>query len=461
MSAPSDNEIVPVARRDSACPTVAELTHARSGTPTGLTFRPYWWEAAPRQETPRTTPPQQADVVIVGSGFTGLSAALTLLRHGRSVVVLERGVPGFGASTRNGGQTGSGNQKFRVKRLIELRGRKKAEAMLREGVRMLDYIEHLVTSENIDCHFNRCGRFRAAIQPEHYESMARDMEDLRSLAGVESFMVPRAEQRAEIGSDVFFGGSVLPGDASVHPGLYHAGLMARITEAGGQVFGNTPAEAVSCDTAGFTVKTPQGSIVCKNVVIATNGYTDSLLPELGRRIVPIGSSLIATGEIPEAIFSSLLPKNRVYGNTNRVFYYFRAAPGERRIVWGGRIGRFAANTSPEAFRHHARDMLHVFPALSSVPVTHAWDGMIGYTYDEVPHLGRTAPGVHFAVGYCGTGVSRATYFGNKIALQVMGDSAGRTAFDDLVFPSFPAHPIAKRAVPGVETWYRIRDATKI
>jgi glycine/D-amino acid oxidase-like deaminating enzyme len=291
--------------------------------------------------------------------------------------------------------------------------------------------------------------------------MARDMDDLRKIAGVESFMVPRAEQATEIGSDVFFGGSVLPGDASLHPGLYHAGLMRRIGESGGQVVGNAPAQSIATSKAGFAVSTPLGEVSCRDVIIATNGYTDALVPELGRRIVPVGSGLVATGEIPEPVFSRLLPKNRVYGNTDRVFYYFRAAPGERRIIWGGRVGRLAGNTSPRAFRHLARDMLRVFPDLRDVPATHAWDGMIGYTYDEVPHLGRTAQGLHYAIGYCGTGVSRATYFGHKIALQMLGKSEGRTAFDELDFPAFPVHPAAKRAVPAVETWYRIRDATKL
>lgn len=440
-------------------PTASELARGRFEQPAGLAYQPYWWDAAPRGALPHALP-AAADVVVVGSGFTGLSAALTLVRNGRSVVVLERGVPGFGASTRNGGQIGSGNQKFRVARLVQLRGRKKAEALLREGVQMLEHIGHLIETEKIDCHFMRCGRFRAAVRPEHYEAMARDMEDLRQITGVESFMVPRSEQHAEIGSDVFFGGSVLPGDASLHPGLYHAGLMQRIGEAGGLVIGNAAAEDISADGGRFAVTTPLGKITARDVLIATNGYTDRLVPELGRRIVPIGSGLIATGEIPGATFSRLLPKNRVYGNTNRVFYYFRAAPGERRLIWGGRAGRLANNTSPRAFRHLARDMLHVFPDLRDVPVTHAWDGLIGYTYDEVPHLGRTAAGLYYALGYCGTGVSRATYFGNRIALQLLGKGQGRTAFDDLAFPSFPAHPIAMRAVPVVETWYRFRDATK-
>jgi glycine/D-amino acid oxidase-like deaminating enzyme len=437
-------------------PTVEALARGTVPAPEGLAFRPFWWDAAPRTQSFPPIP-SAVDVAIVGSGFTGLSAALALVRAGRSVVVLERGVPGYGASTRNGGQIGSGNQKFRVKRLIALRGRRKGEAMLREGVAMLEHIAALIEAERIDCHFARCGRFRAAVRPEHYEAMARDMEDLRRIAGVESFMVPRAEQHSEIGSDVFFGGSVLPGDASLHPGLYHAGLMQRVTEAGGAVVGNAGVEAIEASGGGFSLRTERGTVTSRNVIVATNGYTDGLLPELGRRIVPVGSGLIATGEIPEATFTRLMPKGRVYGNTNRVFSYFRAAPGERRVIWGGRVGRLAPNTRASAFGHLARDMIAVFPDLADVSITHAWDGLIGYTYDEVPHLGRTAAGVHFAIGYCGTGVSRATYFGQKIARQLMGEAAGQTAFDDLAFPAFPVQPVAKRAVPVVETWYRLLD----
>lgn len=440
--------------------TAGTLAGPRIPADAAIHFAPYWWDAAP-PTTEQIKLPNGCDTVIVGSGFTGLSAALTLVNKGRGVIVLDRDVPGFGASTRNGGQIGSGNQKFRVKRLIELRGREKAAAMLREGTRMLDYIEELITAESIDCHFRRCGRFRAATRPEHYDAMARDMDDLRAIAGVESFMVPRAEQRSEIGSDVFFGGAVLPRDASLHPALYHAGLQRRVEEKGGLIAGGAGVESIKADGNEFAIMTARGEIRARNVIIATNGYTDGLVPELRRRIVPIGSGLIATAELPQELYDQLLPKNRVYGNTNRVFYYFRGAPDSRRIIWGGRAGRLAPNTSPKAYRHLAQDMLRVFPQLKDVPVTHAWDGKIGYTYDEVPHLGRSASGIYFALGYCGTGVSRATYFGHKIALQLLGDNEGRTSFDDLPFPAFPAHPIAKRAVPIVETWYRIRDATKV
>jgi glycine/D-amino acid oxidase-like deaminating enzyme len=423
-----------------------------------VTFQPYWWDAAPRRATPGRSLPRNTDVAILGSGFTGLSAALTLLNKGRGVAVLDRGAPGYGASTRNGGQIGSGNQKFRVKRLIELRGEKKAAALLREGTRMLDYIEHLIATEAIDCGFARCGRFRGAMRPEHYEAMARDMEDLKRVAGVESFMVPRAEQLSEIGSEIFFGGSVLPNDASLHPALYHSGLMQRFEEKGGMVIGHTCVRRIARDADGFLVDTDAGPLRCREVVVATNGYTDGLVRALQRRIVTVRSGLIATGHLPPGAMARLMPKNRVYGNTNRVFYYFRKPPGEQRIVWGGRAGRAAGLA---AFGHLARDLLSVFPDLGDIAVTHAWDGQIGYTYDELPHLGRMADGIHYAAGYCGTGVSRATYFGHKIALKILGDPDGKTEFDDLSFPPFPSRTLAQWAVPAIETWYRFRDRTKL
>jgi len=438
--------------------TLSDLATGRLSDTASVTRKPHWWEAVSRREAPARTLPARTDVAIVGSGFTGLSAALTLLDKGREVLVLDRDVPGYGASTRNGGQVGSGNQKFRVRHLIALLGEKTATALLREGTRMLDTIEQVIATEGIDCHFRRCGRFRGAMRPEHYEAMARDMEDLKRVAGVESFMVPRDEQRSEIGSDVFHGGSVLPHDASLHPALYHAGLMQRVEARGGTVRGQAGVRHIAREPEGFRLDTEAGHVMCRDVLVATNGYTDGLTRPLHRRLVTVRSGMIATEPIAPTVMGRLMPKSRVYGNTNRVFYYFRPAPDDNRIVWGGRAGRAA---SLAAFSHLAQDLLDVFPELGETAVTHAWDGQIGYTYDALPHLGRMADGVHYAVGYCGTGVSRATYFGHKIALQMTGDPAGRTAFDSLPFPAFPFRTIAQAAVPVVESWYRFRDSTNL
>jgi glycine/D-amino acid oxidase-like deaminating enzyme len=397
-------------------------------------------------------------VLVIGSGFTGLSAALVLARAGRDVVVVDAKVPGWGASTRNGGQVGSGNQKFRFTTLIDMLGESKAVALLHEGVEMLDGLEALIRDEKIDCAFVRCGRFRGAMRPQHYEAMARDMEDLRKYAGIESFVVPRSEQSREIGTDLFYGGSVLPMDASLHPGDYHAGLMARVLAAGGRVYGNMAVRAIRSERQGHSVRFENCTILAGEVLVATNGYTTGVGSYFGKRIVPVISAQITTEPIAPELLDELMPKRRVYGNTNRVFFYFRPSPAGDRLIWGGRAAHFAHEASGAAYAHLARDVLRVFPGLSAVPVSHAWSGTIGYTFDEFPHLGRAPTGAYYAMGYCGTGVSRATHFGRKIALQMLGRPEGRSAFTDLAFRSHVLHAFARAAVPLYESWYRICDA---
>jgi len=436
--------------------TLADL--AQGKTPDGaLRMLPFWWRAAPPLAGPWPALPARIDVLIVGAGFTGLSAALTLTRAGRAVLVVDAGVPGFGASTRNGGQVGSGNQKFRVKTLIAMRGERHAVALLREGVAMLDHIERLIAEENIACDFVRCGRFRGAMRPAHYEAMARDLEDLQRYTKVEFAMVPRGAQHREIGSELFCGGSLLPMDASLHPGRYHAGLLQRVLSAGAIVRGNAAVRDIAPVAGGFTVRFEDGAITARNVLVATNGYTQSVGSFFTQRMVAVGSAQIATGPIPPALFAQLMPTRRVYGNTNRVFSYFRPAPGEPCIIWGGRASHVHGPSTPAAYAHLARDLLRTFPALGDVPVTDGWTGQIGYTFDEFPHLGRAPNGVHYALGYCGTGVSRSTYFGWKIALKMLGHPGAETAFDDMPLPTHPLQMFSQLAVPAIEAWSRLRD----
>lgn len=437
--------------------TLAALARGRTGG-RSLATTPFWWDAAPPAAGPYPPRPTAIDVLIVGAGFTGLSAALVLARAGRSVAVVDAGVPGFGASTRNGGQVGSGNQKFWVKALIAMQGERKAAALLREGVAMLDGIERLIAEERIDCAFARSGRFRGAMRAAHYEAMARDMEDLAARTGVAFAMVPRADQRREIGTDLFHGGALLPDDASLHPGRYHSGLMARAVEAGARVIGQSAVRAIETGRDGHLVRFDDGETRARDVLVATNGYTRDVGAFFDRRIVPVGSAQIATGPIPNELFDAAMPTRRVYGNSNRVFSYFRPAPEENRIVFGGRADALRPADDPRAYAHLARDLLRVFPALGDVAVTHGWSGLIGYTSDEFPHLGRNGDGVWHAMGYCGTGVSRSTHFGRKIALKMLGSPEGASAFEGMTFPSHAFHRLAKPAVPLVTAWKRVRDA---
>jgi glycine/D-amino acid oxidase-like deaminating enzyme len=439
-------------------PGIALAELARGGVRTWpFAADPFWWRDAPPVNEPKALPGAKADVVIVGAGYTGLAAALTLARAGRAVTVVDARAPGFGASTRNGGQVGSGNQKFRVKTLIGMKGERMATELLREGVEMLDGLERLIQQEKIDCDFARCGRFRGAMRPAHYEAMARDMEDLDRYAGVQSHMISRQQQHREVGTDLFHGGSLLPMDASLHPGKYHAGLVKRAQMSGCAIHGDMPVRGILSERQGHIVRFEGFEIRARDVLVATNGYTRDVGAFFRKRIVPLVSAQIATGPIDPRIFDELMPRRRVVGNSLRVFSYFRAAPNENRLIWGGRGSHFAGETTGAAYAHLARDLLRAFPALRDVPVSHAWSGQIGYTFDEFPHLGRSPDGVFYAMGYCGTGVSRSTHFGRKIALQMLGRPEGRSAFSDIAFPSHPLHALAKPAVPFVEAWYRLRD----
>ncbi len=419
-------------------------------------FTPWWWEAAAPRAHAETAMPASADVVIVGAGYTGLSAALTLARAGREVVVIDAEAPGYGASTRNGGQCGTGNQKFTAAQLIANHGEQKARALVTEGLAMLRHLGEFIEGEGIDCHFSRVGRFRGAVIPRHYEALARDMEDMRRLAGVESHMVPRSEQHAEVGSDFYHGGAVLPNDGSLHPALYHRGLLEKAEAAGAKVIGHNPVGAISENSGRVFVSTGRGRLQARCVLVATNGYTGAQLPMFNRRVVPIGSAIIATEPLAPEQVRRLMPKNRVVGSSSRIYHYMRLCTEGRRFLWGGRIKGGSLPEDAEGFVHLYDDMLRVFPELAGTRITHAWSGYVAYTQDVFPHLGNRDR-IYFAMGYCGTGVVRSTYFGHKVALKILGDKEGHTAFDDLNFRHYPVHFLTRRMVPVVTEWYRLRD----
>ena len=166
-------------------------------------YQPYWWEAAPLslQRNENTLDINDIDVAIIGGGFTGISAALTLAKAGKKAIIFDQGPIGFGASTRNGGQIGSGNQKIPIHTLEDRFGADKAKTFLNEGVQMLAHLKQLIAQEEINCDLQEVGRFRGAIRPQHYEAMAREMEALNKRTHVEFHMIPKSEQHHEVNTN--------------------------------------------------------------------------------------------------------------------------------------------------------------------------------------------------------------------------------------------------------------------
>jgi len=416
---------------------------------------PYWWEGAPRPNFPVTPVPARADVVIVGSGYTGLAAALPLARAGRSTVLFDAEDAGWGCSTRNGGQV-STSIKHGFDVLAPLYGEERAFAMVKEGHSALAFIEGLIRSESIDCHWERVGRFSGAHNTTQYEALGRKIANQRRGLEVEAHLVPRAEQHREIGSDVYYGGVVYPAHASLDPAKYHQGLLDRALAAGASVIPHCPVQAIERDGDGFTVATARGRIAARDVIVASNGYTGTVSAELRRRVIPIGSYIIATEPLDTTVTARLLPKARVVSDTRRIVVYYRLSPDRRRVVFGGRVALMETDPRVTAPHLHA-EMAAIFPELAKVRITHSWAGFVAYTFDTMPHLGKWRDGVHYAMGYCGSGVSLATYFGTRIGQQVLGLKEGRTALDGLEFPTRPFYTGIPWFLAPTLMWYRFRD----
>ncbi len=217
---------------------------------------PYWWEHARPTAVEIPGLPARVDVAIIGSGYTGLSAALTLARAGRSVVVLEAGTPGIGASSRNGGMLGHA-LKPSLDTLSRRYGEQLAESLLSEAREAYDFLGRFIADENIECDYAETGAFTGIVKPAQYEALARETEQLSRTIGYEAHMVPKSEVRDEIGTDIYCGGRVTLHRAGLHPARYHAGLIERVRQAGAVVAGNCPVTAIRRNGGDFTVTMPR------------------------------------------------------------------------------------------------------------------------------------------------------------------------------------------------------------
>jgi glycine/D-amino acid oxidase-like deaminating enzyme len=422
---------------------------------TGMKAEPYWWEEAPRDEREPPELPAEVDALIVGSGFSGLGAARVLARAGQSVLVCESGVVGFGASTRNGGMLGPSFHKLGMQGLIAHYGERRTYEILNESIGIVGFMNRLIEEEKIDCGYQRTGRFRGASRPSHYDSLAREIDRQIAATGMKAELIPRSRVREEIGTDRFFGGIRYEMDGGLHPGKFHDGLVQVVREAGGIVAGRTAVSRIESVGPGFHVETSRGAVAAGQVAICTNGYTGQSTPWFRRRVLPIRSSIIATEALDPDLMDRLMPTRRMYGDSRRLMAYYRPSPDGTRILFGGRA------SSRDDARVNARklraSMVDVFPELVRTRITHSWSGLVAYAFDHVPHLGRH-DGIWFAMGYCGSGVGRATYFGTKLASKMLGDEgAGRTAFDDLPLETKPFYTGNPWFMSPIIQWHRLLD----
>ena len=403
---------------------------------TGAISRPRvlpWWQAGTPSAVPPEQPlPAQTDVLVIGAGYTGLSAARETAAAGLTTCVLEAGSVGTGCSGRNGGQVAY-SLKPSFAKLRTLYGAQRAFAICREGFESLDYLRALC--REIDCDWRECGCFFGAHSPRHFERMAHEAR--HQPAGLEQriSIVPKAEQHEEIRSEFYHGGCVYHEDASVDPMKLLLGLSDRARRAGAAVLEGCAAQAIRRTGAGFEVLTSRGTVRARKILIATNGYSGSLSAWHRRRVIPIGSYQIATEPLGKERVQSLIPHGRNIVDSRRVVVYFRPSPDGERIIFGGRAALAERDPLACVARLHAM-LAQIFPELRKIELHHAWVGWVAYTFDTLPHLG-CRDGIFYCMGYCGQGVPLAPYFGMKIGRRMAGMREADTALDGLVFPTRP------------------------
>lgn len=420
------------------------------GSPLTASYRPaVLWHDTAAPVVPVTPPPARTDALVVGGGYCGLAAAAELARRGRAVTLVDAEDLGWGASTRNGGMVLP--ELKAGPRTLEQRYGELGRQMHAWVERAFDAVEDLIRVEGIDCAYERCGQLY--VSPTEggagrLEALATELTSVGSPAHV----VRGDELRAEIGSSSFVAGLVVERSGALHPARFHAGLVRVALQAGASLHPRTRADAVQRVGARWRVTTSAGTVDAGDVLIATNAYADDLLPELRRRVLPMGSFIIATPPLDGDLAAEVLPTRRVVFNDRNLLWYWRLDP-EGRMIFGGRkrLGRVGLDEARD-FLH--RSMLSVHPQLSGVPVDRAWGGDVAITLDRLPHCGRLG-GLWYATGCNGSGVVTNTRLGHEMGAAICGDSP--PPFARLRHRAIPLHRQRRAWLPAASAWFRWQD----
>lgn len=398
----------------------------------------------------------RADVVVVGGGFTGLSAALALARRKASVIVLEAGRVVGEASGRNGGQCNNGLA-HDYAALAQRLGRQSARAFYRAYSLAVDTVERLVREEAIACDFVRKGRIKLAAKPTHYEKLAATYEILRSEVDSDVQLVPRERIRDEVGSDAFHGGLIQTTSAQMHVGKFGVGLAEAAARNGARIYESAAVTALERLPGGtFRVTSTRGVVEANQVLIATGTTTHGPFQWFQHRLAPIGSFIIVTEPLPAAQLARLLPTRRSYVTSKNIGNYFRATPDDR-LLFGGRA-RFAMS-NPQSDQKSGRilraTLATMFPELGDVGIDYCWGGLVDMTADRLPRAGEHQ-GLYFSMGYSGHGVQMSVHMGEVMA-DVMNGNVERNPWQQLEWPTIPGHFAKPWFLPLVGAYYRVQD----
>ncbi len=410
---------------------------------------PLWWDDTTFPTTGESPLPVSADVVVVGAGFTGLAAAARLGSHGLHAVVVDSGDLGEGASGRNAGMIHGGVRRDLA--FLERKHGAAGRALHDASVEAYSFVAQTAAAAAPDAMYSQSGWLHLAHRASRMSGLRTEAAE-RQRIGETTMMLEGADLGSETPSHGFFGGMLTDNGASIHPARYLAGLARLSLASGAAVHERTRVISIEPLPTGSMVHTARGDIAAGEVLVATNGYTDAAAPWARRRIIPIGSYIIATEPLGEARAAEVSPQRRMMSDTRNFLHYWRLSPGAR-LVFGGRTS-FAPVSVPTARDRLYAAMVDIYPQLAGVRVSHAWTGNVGFTFDQLPHLTRR-DGVTYAMGYCGSGVALGSWLGTLAAEWIT--RGAQPGFADLRFPRMPFYRGHPWFLPLVGVYYSLRD----
>jgi glycine/D-amino acid oxidase-like deaminating enzyme len=381
---------------------------------------PFWVEEHPRPENITSDLPGEADVLIVGSGLTGLTAALRLARGGKSVVVVDSGEIASGASSVNGGMV-SPDIKAGIKVIFERHGPELGREMWQATVRSVDIVSDLAATESIDATIMRGGMAALGIGPDAQARFEQSVSWYREHVGVDWEVLGPGRIGEVIGGGPFTTAIFEPEGFGIQPARFVFGVASRAAAAGARLVPDCEATSFEKDDPGFRVETSHGPIRSGEIVLATNGYTtDRPSAELARRIVPVGSYIVVTEPIAHRA-NEIFPGGAMTYTKKRLLNYMRRTP-DGRILIGGRRNLHTGLDLEDSAAALGSQLRGYFPQLEDVALTHVWGGKLAVTFDLVPHMGQV-DGAWYALGYAGHGVGLSTLMGHELAGMLLGEES--------------------------------------
>ncbi len=408
-----------------------------------LPLPPSLWVATARP--PPATPPldmsRRADVAIVGAG-------------GASVIVLEAGEPGWGASGRNGGQVIPG-LKSDPDELIAMFGPEAGEHLVRVAGGAPDTLFALIARHGIDCGARQCGWIQPAFAPADVGVVTRRAEQWQR-RGAPVAVLDRDGVRRLVGSPIYHGGLIDRRAGCVQPLSYSRGLARAAQKAGALVCGGSRVTALARDGGRWKVTTAHGPTVsAERVLLATNGYTDALWPRLRQTVIAANSFQVATKRLPDAVRRTVLPEGHVASDTRKLLLYYRC-DHHGRLIMGGR-GPFREPAGPRDYRHLEMVIGLLFPQLKGTRCEFYWAGRVALTRDHVPHVHQPAPGLTVFLGYNGRGVAMATTLGILVAKNLIAPANNALPFPITGIRPIPLHSLHRIYATSILQMYRLRD----